>query len=365
MAIKASKFFGNVKGGFKLGRSRPKVQARFLRAKVNKTQKVKSIKKFFRKTNQEKRTWIRRKSAILKRKAAEKSLQAGRNLKRRAKSALTSKGFNPLKFIMMIFAGWLINQLPKIMEGIKKFIEKVKPVFENLKEWVTGIIDFFKWIGGGVKDLWGKITNSVEKAEELKKKVGDKVNGLKSAFSNMKKGFDDLLKKARGEEASLKKDMDDLEKEVNEELKDTGQSTTDGKITAVKRDIDVAKKDSTPVKTKSKPKSRLTSTRRRSRGKLKSVPVTVVIRGESVVLQPGTVEYNNFFMPGGTKQKMLSAKYDAKLVKDSSGKPKIVTIDVPMPAKSSQSSPSYSGLNNSVDPDSVNSKDLALQAIEK
>ena len=45
MAIKAGSFFGNVKGGFKLGKSKPKLQGRFIRKKVNTNKNVKFAKK--------------------------------------------------------------------------------------------------------------------------------------------------------------------------------------------------------------------------------------------------------------------------------------------------------------------------------
>ena len=59
------------------------------------------------------------------------------------------------------------------------------------------------------------------------------------------------------------------------------------------------------VKTKSTPKSKLVSKPQRiGTGK----PVTVVIKGETVILQPGTVEYNAFFKGGGAFDKIVHNK---------------------------------------------------------
>ena len=367
MAIKAKGFFGSMKGGFKLGRKKPKVQARFLRSKASKNKNVKFMKKFLNKSNKEKRTWIKRKSAILRRKAAEKALEGGQAAKARIKKSLTSKGFNPIKFVLTIFAGWLINQLPKIIAAVKKFIDKVKPVFETLGNWIKGVVDFFKWIGGGIKNLWNTITGNTDTVDAEKKKVEDANNRLKGTFDKQKKGFDDLTKKAKKEEGSLKKDMDDLDKEVKAEEsgKGVGETTTtstssDGKTVASTTASGDGK--TSPTTTKSTPKTKFVMER---------VPIKKRISGRGSrykVIGYKDVQVTIDISTGKElSRKIIKSNPNTNistLKKETSG-PKVVTVDIPIPSNGSSTSTTVINTNKAVDPDSVNSKTLALTAIDR
>ena len=311
-----------------------KTKGRFIRSKVNTNQNVKFAKKFFKSSNRTKRRWIRKKANLIKRKAAEKALEGGKAVLKAVKSSVMKKGFNPLKFVLMVFAGWLVNQLPKIIEGIKKFIDWAKPAFEMLGKVVKGIVDFMKWIGGGLSKLWTALTGGDSEVENAKSQLEAKNQELKGTFDKQEKGFKDLEKKAKKEEGGLKKEMDDLDKDVKAESDaNKGDASTsissEGKVVA--STTATGEEPTTPVKTKTTPKNNITSKPQRiGTGK----PVTIEIKGKTVVLQPGTEEYNNFFLPGGAKDKMIHNKVsDVNLVKDSSGKPKIVTVDVPMPTE--------------------------------
>ena len=357
-----SKKVAGVKKGFKkfMG-STNKDKAKFLGGKV-KTGAV-GAAKFFKKSAAKSAKWVRRKGSLLAAKAASAALTGGRALIGGGAAAVMAKGFNPMKFILLTFVGWIITKLPAIMEGIKKFIEKIKPLFEKLSEWVKGIVKFFTWIGGGIKNLWDKISGNTDKVSAEKKQLEDATGKLKKTFDDTKKGHDDLIKQAKGEEVNLKKDMDDLNKDVNDELDANGQPTTNSSGKDVTPSTTISPtNNTTSVKTTSTPKTKLASKPKKiGTGK----PVTVVIKGESVVLQPGTVEYNTFFAPGGAKDKMIHNKVkDVNLVKDSSGKPKIVTVDVPIPASKTQPQPTGSSSSQGSS-DGVNSRDLALHSIER
>ena len=158
--------------------------------------------------------------------------------------------------------------------------------------------------------------------------------------------------------------MDDLNKEVNQELDANGQPTTNssGKDVTPSTTISPTKNTtSDSVKPTSTPKTKLASRPQRiGTGK----PVTVVIKGESVVLQPGTVEYYNFFKPGGISHKITGGKVkDVNLVQTKSG-PKIVTVDIPLPANK-PATPPTSNVSTQGSSDGVNSKELALHSIER
>jgi len=350
MAIKAKGFFGTAKSGFKLG-SNKKLRSRFIRSKVNSNKNVKFAKKFFKSDRRLQRRFIRKKTNLLKRKAAEKALEAGQAVKNKFKKSITAKGFNPIKFITMIFVGWIVNQLPKIIATLTAWMKKLKPVFDTLKSWVKGILKFFKWIGNGVSKFVGSITGNNATVDAEKKKIEDANKKLKGTFKKSQDGFNKLEKKARGEEANLKKDMDNLDKEVNSEMKEKGLNPISSNPGAV-----------VPENTTSTPKNKLASKPQRiGTGN----PVTVVIKGESVVLQPGTVEYNAFFAPGGSKDKMIHNKVkDVNLVKSKSG-PKILTVDIPVNNPPTTQSGGGLVIPKQNNPDSVNSKELMLTSMEK
>ena len=340
-----------------------KTKGRFIRSKVNTNQNVKFAKKFFKSSNRTKRRWIRKKANLIKRKAAEKALEGGKAVLKAVKSSVMKKGFNPLKFVLMVFAGWLVNQLPKIIEGIKKFIDCAKPAFEMLGKVVKGIVDFMKWIGGGLSKLWTALTGGDSEVENAKSQLEAKNQELKGTFDKQDKGFKDLEKKAKKEEGGLKKEMDDLDKDVKTESDaNKGDATTsvtsEGKVVA--STTATGEEPKPPLKTKVTPKT--TKVRKRRSGGSGKLPVTVIIKGKSVVLQPGTPEYEKFV--GGTSSKIIHGKVsDVNLVKDSSGKPKIVTVDMPLPPKTPESQNPSTVIVNEGSSDGVNRK-VMLTAID-
>jgi hypothetical protein len=340
-----------------------KTKGRFIRSKVNTNQNVKFAKKFFKSSNRTKRRWIRKKANLIKRKAAEKALEGGKAVLKAVKSSVMKKGFNPLKFVLMVFAGWLVNQLPKIIEGIKKFIDWAKPAFEMLGKVVKGIVDFMKWIGGGLSKLWTALTGGDSEVENAKSQLEAKNQELKGTFDKQEKGFKDLEKKAKKEEGGLKKEMDDLDKDVKTESDaNKGDATTsvtsEGKVVA--STTATGEEPKPPLKTKVTPKT--TKVRKRRSGRNGKLPVTVIIKGKSVVLQPGTPEYEKFV--GGTSSKIIHGKVsDVNLVKDSSGKPKIVTVDMPLPPKTPESQNPSTVIVNEGSSDGVNRK-VMLTAID-
>jgi len=352
-----------------------KTKGRFLRSKVNANKNVKFAKKFFKKSGKVQRRWIRRKAGLLKRKAAEKALEGGKAVLKAVKSSVMKKGFNPLKFVLMVFAGWLVNQLPKIIEGIKKFIDWAKPAFEMLGKVVKGIVDFMKWIGGGLAKLWTAISGGDSEIETSKSQLEGKNKELNDTLKKQQKGFDDLTKKAKGEETNLKKDMDDLDKDVKAESDAnkgdvTTSVTSEGKVVA--STTATGQEPKPPLKTKVIPKT--TKVRRRRSGRSGKLPVTVIIKGKSVVLQPGTPEYEKFV--GGTSSKIIHNKVsDVNLVQTKSG-PKILTVDVPIPSKvdlsgkmgQPGSGETFGGRGGSTynqgNSDGVNSKKAMLAAID-
>tara|TARA_B100000427_G_scaffold324121_1_gene328707 strand:- start:4448 stop:5548 length:1101 start_codon:yes stop_codon:yes gene_type:complete len=366
MAIKAKGFFGTAKSGFKLG-SNNKLRGRFIRSKVNSNKNVKFAKKFFKSDRRLQKRYIRRKINLLKRKAAEKALEGGQAVKTRVAKSITKKGFNPIKFIMTIFVGWIVNQLPKIISTLKKWMEKLKPVFDTLKSWVQGIVKFFRWIGGGISKFVGAITGSTSTVDAEKKEIEKKNKELKGTLDKQKKGFDDLTKKAKGEEKNLRKDMDDLDKEVNEEKKNEGLSTSlngnGEQIISNSNKQPQLQKDGVTT-TKPKPKNVI-------------VPYTIknvkvrnkrgrVVGTKEVKIDKVTGKVWTGMSPDTSTITSSPKNTNINLKSDSTNKNKVVTVDVPIIRKPPQTIRDSSTTTAKQDnPDSVNSKELMLTNIEK
>ena len=372
MGIKAKGFFGNVKGGFKLGKSKSK--GRFIRSKVNSNKNVKFAKKFFKSDRRLQRRYIRRKTNLLKRKAAEKALEGGKAVKTKFKKSISSKGFNPIKFITMIFVGWIINVLPKIISTLKEWMKKLKPVFDTLKSWVKGIVDFFKWIGGGISKFIGSITGDNATVDAEKKKLQDANKNLKGAFKKQKKGFDDLTDKAKGEEKNLKKD---IENKVNSKSESSDDDKVDP-ITVLEDNKDLippgmggvveneVKNNPSKYNTKGKINSALSNVgvdpskvKYRTKNTIKGDLTTITVDGKKY---PRGLSGPNqtFGGKGGSTYGNLKS--------DSTTKNRVVTFDVPSAPKNGgvQGGNSSSSVPiKQSDPDSVNSSELMVNSIEK
>ena len=340
-----------------------KTKGRFLRSKVNVNKNVKFAKKFFKKTNKEKRTWVKRKTAILKRKASEKALEGGKAVLKAVKGSVMKKGFNPLKFILMVFAGWLVNQLPKIIEGIKKFIEWAKPAFEILGKIMKGIVNFMKWIGGGLTKLWNAISGGDSEIETAKSQLEGKNKELKDTLKKQEKGFDDLKNKAKGEETNLKKEMGDLQKEVDKESEKKGIKPNSGKVSLAA--VDFFPENAPPITTKSTPQTKLVMER---------VPRKKRISG-SRPPRYKIIGYNDVQVTINVKTgEEISRKVIVKpspkntdtttLKKETTG-PKMVTVDIPIPLNKTPTEKHTVELPiNQGDSDGVNSKKAMLTAID-
>jgi len=373
MGIKAKGFFGNVKGGYKLGKSKSK--GRFIRSKVNSNKNVKFAKKFFKSDRRLQRRYIRRKTNLLKRKAAEKALEGGKAVKTKFKKSISSKGFNPIKFITMIFVGWIINVLPKIISTLKEWMKKLKPVFDTLKSWVKGIVDFFKWIGGGISKFIGSITGDNATVDAEKKKLQDANKNLKGAFKKQKKGFDDLTDKAKGEEKNLKKD---IENKVNSKSESSDDDKVDP-MTVLEDNKDLippgmggvveneVKNNPSKYNTKGKINSALSNVGVDS-SKVKYRTKNTITRGSLTKIEvdgklvPRGISgpMNTFGGKGGSTYNNLKA--------DSTTKTRVVTFDVPSAPKNGGVQGGNSSSSTPVkqsDPDSVNSSELMVNSIEK
>ena len=374
MGIKAKGFFGSAKGGFKLGKSKPKVQGRFIRKKLNSDKNVKFAKKFFKSDRRLQKRYIRRKTNLLKRKAAEKALEGGKAVKTKFKKSITSKGFNPIKFITMIFVGWIINVLPKIVSTLKAWMKKLKPVFDTLKSWVKGVVDFFKWIGGGINKFLGAITGDNATVDAEKKKLQDANKNLKGAFKKQKKGFDDLTNKAKGEEKNLKKDVKNVENQVNSKS-ESGDNDKVDPFVVLEDNKDIIPPGMGGVvesEVKNNPSNYNTKTKINAALSNVGVDSSKVKYRSSYSNQSSTVKGITGTIRINQQSQSITPSPkngNVNLKADSTTKNRIVAVDVPYTApknRGGQGGNSSSSITTKQsDPDSVNSTELMLNTIEK
>jgi len=371
MAIKAKGFFGSAKSSFKLG-SNNKLRSRFVRSKVNSNKNVKFAKKFFKSDRRLQKRYIRRKTNLLKRQAAEKALEGAQATKTRFKKSLTKKGFNPMKFITMIFVGWIINVLPKIISTLKAWMDKLKPVFDTLKSWVKGIVDFFTMIGTNVGKFVATITGNNATVDAEKKAIEDKNKELKDVFGKQKKGFDDLTNKAKGEEKNLKKDLDNANKESNNES--NGGDKVDP-ITVLEDNKDLIPPGMGGViesEVKNNPSNYNTKTKINAALSSVGVDSSKIKYRSSYSNQSSTVKGITGTIRLNQQSQSIAPSPkngNANLKADSTTKNRVVTFDVPYTApknRGGQGGNSSSSVPvNQSNPDSVNSNELLLTSIEK
>ena len=201
------------KAGAKAGKSAAKSTKSFGKSLSNSTGTVRKAisnrTKSTKKITKSVMDWSKKKKQKRDRRKAEENLEKSNQAKKKVDPKKSTKGSgNPLKkiidFLATVVIGWVVVNLPKIVEFIKNFIEKIKGFLEKFKEFFAGIGDFFKEIGGFITKAWDKITNL---------KMEDVTEGIKKAIGNLKDGFTNLLSKL-GEGLGLikKKEKEDPKK---------------------------------------------------------------------------------------------------------------------------------------------------------
>ena len=157
--------------------------------------------------------WSKKKKQKRDRRKAEENLEKSNQAKKKVDPKKSTKGSgNPLKkiidFLATVVIGWVVVNLPKIVEFIKNFIEKIKGFLEKFKEFFAGIGDFFKDIGKFISKSWDAITNL--KFEDAKEVIAKALGGLKDGFTNLlgklKDGIGLFKKKEKEDPKKIAKD---------------------------------------------------------------------------------------------------------------------------------------------------------------
>ena len=141
-----------------------------------------------------------------KREEEENNLEQSKDAKKKpdAKRSMKKPGGilqKIIDFISTILIGWIVNQIPKLIEFIKKIIKFFKDIGDKIGNFFKSVGELFGKLGGAISGVWEKIT-SIDLS-----KVGDtikeKFNVLKNAFGNILKNIGEglgLIKKKKKED---------------------------------------------------------------------------------------------------------------------------------------------------------------------
>ena len=92
-----------------------------------------------------------------------------------------------MRFVGTIFVGWLITNLPKIIDGAEKLITKMTVIYNTLRGWVDNTTNFFKNFNISLDGLYGRIFSPQN--EDMSKQEND----FNSSNANVERGIDDMF----------------------------------------------------------------------------------------------------------------------------------------------------------------------------
>ena len=318
--------------------------------------------------------WAKTRRGVLARKRAEMQLEQEKNAragKTGFKKVMKDSGIKPLQYILAILTGWIINQLPVIIEKGKKFLEKIKPVIDVLKGVVKGIVKVFEWIWEGIKKVWSGIQNGIKSIQSVKEKLEAGFDKVKGVIQKAKDGFDKLIGRS-------KKGQKDIQEQLGVDGK--GEDKVEGADVidpADKEDSAVidTKKGETEGKTPPKPKTNRdeVTTDKTIKGSLTKISFDgkTYPRG-----MPGLGGYIPGDGKGGSTYQDKALKTDTAKLLSSSPKTNIdklkkpkkqKIITVPVPSGGGGSQPAGGGSGGDIvasDPNKIDSTDLLMTGIE-
>ena len=88
-----------------------------------------------------------------------------------------------IDFVSTILIGWVVVNLPKIIDTVKGVIKKIKDIYNN----ITGFFSSFGEFFNGIKNIVGSTLDKIKDIDFSKvgEKIKEKITGLKDAFTNL------------------------------------------------------------------------------------------------------------------------------------------------------------------------------------
>jgi len=149
------------------------------------------------------RSNILNKKIVEKRKRREKEslLESIRTKGKSGISAVTSpaKGFlqRILEFVGILFVGWLVNNLPKIIEMVQDLIKRIKLLVKSLKSFISNLTGWF----GSLRSL---ITGTLDNLRNFdftdqSGKIKKAMEGMENAFKGMQSDIENMKTAVSGD----------------------------------------------------------------------------------------------------------------------------------------------------------------------
>ena len=138
-----------------------------------------------------------------------------------------------LNFIGILIVGWLVNNLPKIIEFVQNLITRIQKLVDSLKSFVKNLGDWFKSIGDIVSAGWSNIKNL---------DFTDSEGKLKAAMDNLDKAFKGMQTDVEGMKNALTADVNELKGTSDNTGETSGSSVTGTDAEKYKQFYDMAQK---------------------------------------------------------------------------------------------------------------------------
>ncbi len=191
-----------------------------------------------------------------KRRQEEESLEQTKKSKQKPSAKKTmSRGGGILQrlisFISTIIVGWVLVNLPKIIDSVKGVIKKIKGIYDKIVGFFGSVGEFFS----GIKDSIGDVINKFKNIDfsKIGDKIKEKINGLKEGFTNMidkiKGGLNILRGKKKEDPNKLAKSgfAGDSKAQQGDAQKKISES--DSKLSELSTETDTLSKDTNTLST--------------------------------------------------------------------------------------------------------------------
>jgi len=191
-----------------------------------------------------------------KRRQEEESLEQTKKSKQKpsAKKSVARGGGilqKIIDFISTILIGWVVTNLPKIIDSVKGVIKKIKGIYDKIVGFFGSVGEFFS----GIKDSIGDVINKFKNIDfsKIGDKIKEKINGLKEGFTNMidkiKGGLNILRGKKKEDPNKLAKSgfAGDSKAQQGDAQKKISES--ESKLSEVSTETDTLSKDTNTLST--------------------------------------------------------------------------------------------------------------------
>ena len=140
-----------------------------------------------------------------------------------------------IDFISTILIGWVVVNLPKIIDTVKGVIKKIKDIYNN----ITGFFSSFGEFLSGIKNIVGSTLDKIKDIDftNIGEKIKEKITGLKDVFKNL------IANIGKGLGILKSKKNQDPEKLAKSGFGGDEQNNATTKINDKNSEVDVLKKD--------------------------------------------------------------------------------------------------------------------------